>query len=195
MAEFSRILEIHPQTLNKYLHGVMKPGNDLQAKLRELGMDLEWLMTGSESGRGSADHFGDIEYPFISHIWAGRGGVKYDFKMLLPGPPNPRLRGALYFEVKGDSMENKWEEGDLVLASPTSRPKNGGYAIACWDNDEAALKKIFYTKGMVVLQSLNPKYPPVTLDPKQVNIWFLGSIVSTIHKDQRSFIEELKKNK
>src|SRR5579862_3072194 len=157
MAEFARVLEIHPQTLNKYLQGEMKPGNELQTKLRTLGADIEEMMTGKK-GFEAADHFGRMEFPLVSHIWAGRGGVKYDVKYLLPGPSNPRLKGSLYFEVKGDSMENKWEEGDLVLACPTAKPKHGGYAVVCWDQDDAALKKVFYEDGKVALQSLNTKY-------------------------------------
>lgn len=46
MAEFSRALDMLPQSLNNYLSGQMKPGNKLQAKLRLLGCDIEWLMTG-----------------------------------------------------------------------------------------------------------------------------------------------------
>lgn len=50
MAEFARALGMRPQTLNNYLAGQAKPGNVLQARLRELGCDIEWLMTGKKAG-------------------------------------------------------------------------------------------------------------------------------------------------
>lgn len=46
MAAFGRALDLRPQELYRYLSGTSKPGNILQQKLRDLGCDIEWLMTG-----------------------------------------------------------------------------------------------------------------------------------------------------
>jgi transcriptional regulator with XRE-family HTH domain len=46
MAEFARRLEMSPENLNLYLNGDRIPGNRTQEKLRALGCDLTWLMTG-----------------------------------------------------------------------------------------------------------------------------------------------------
>ena len=77
-------------------------------------------------------------------------------------------------------MEPKWEEGDYVLVNPKIRPKNGQWGVTCWDGEDGALKKNFYQKDKIVLQSLNTKYAAVTIDKEQV--WFIGKVVSTIHK-------------
>ena len=50
MAAFGRALDMRPQELYRYLNGTSKPGNILQVKLRSLGCDIEWLMTGKEAG-------------------------------------------------------------------------------------------------------------------------------------------------
>lgn len=46
MADFARALAIEPVNLTPYLNGRTRPGNKLQNKLRDLGCDIEWLMTG-----------------------------------------------------------------------------------------------------------------------------------------------------
>ena len=52
MAEFARALDLPPQSLNSYLSGNFMPGNKMQSKLRELGCDIEWLMTGKKGAEG-----------------------------------------------------------------------------------------------------------------------------------------------
>lgn len=54
-AAFARALGLVPQNLTPYLNGITLPGNTIQAKLREIGCDIEWLMTG-KTGYGSKKH-------------------------------------------------------------------------------------------------------------------------------------------
>ena len=39
------------------------------------------------------------------------------------------------------------------------------------------VKKIFFQDGMVVLQSLNPKYPPVTVPARKIKMYIVGKVV------------------
>lgn len=45
-ADFARALGIVPQNITPYLKGERSPGAKMQSKLRDLGCDIEWLMTG-----------------------------------------------------------------------------------------------------------------------------------------------------
>lgn len=45
---FAKELGMTSNTLSHYLNDKLLPGNGLQQKLRELGCDIEWLMTGRE---------------------------------------------------------------------------------------------------------------------------------------------------
>jgi transcriptional regulator with XRE-family HTH domain len=47
MAAFAVALGMNPSNLNDYLSGRTLPGNSLQERLRALGCDIEWLMTGT----------------------------------------------------------------------------------------------------------------------------------------------------
>jgi transcriptional regulator with XRE-family HTH domain len=42
-------LSISQELLSQYIHGKSLPGNKTQARLRQLGCDIEWLMTGISS--------------------------------------------------------------------------------------------------------------------------------------------------
>lgn len=50
MSDFARALTMEPPSLTKYLNGSQRPGFVMQERLRELGCDIEWLMTGKKSG-------------------------------------------------------------------------------------------------------------------------------------------------
>jgi transcriptional regulator with XRE-family HTH domain len=47
---FAEALGIPQSTLSNYMSGAIRPGNKMQARLRELGCDIEWLMTGDKGG-------------------------------------------------------------------------------------------------------------------------------------------------
>lgn len=187
LAEFARSLGMKAQTLNDYLSGRSLPGNKLQARLRELGFDVEFIMTGKQTAARMKENFGKVSYPLVSHIRAGSGTVAgavtaFDVqsKRAIQGPTDPAYKGALFFEVRGKSMEPRWEEGDLVLVHPGFKPKNGDYGVICWEREEGALKKIFYQSGKIMLQSINPLYESILVDPREV--WFLGKVLWTKHK-------------
>jgi transcriptional regulator with XRE-family HTH domain len=50
----ARALDVTPQTLNNYLNGRSVPGVRMQERLRKVGCDIEWLMTGEVSYRQKA---------------------------------------------------------------------------------------------------------------------------------------------
>lgn len=64
-------------------------------------------------------------------------------------------------EASGDSMYPVIEEGDLVLAEKDVPAKDGDMVVVI-HNDTAKIKKFFKEKGRVILQSINPAYPPIS---------------------------------
>lgn len=65
MAEFARALDVIPQTLNGYLIGIQRPGNVMQDRLRKLGADIEWIMTG-KSYREAATNRNAVSEPIAA---------------------------------------------------------------------------------------------------------------------------------
>ncbi len=183
LAEFARALEMKPQSLNDYLSEKSLPGNKLQSRLRELNFDVEFIMTG-KSRSENPDEFGQVTYPIVSHIRAGSGTVnpyEVQSRRMSEGPVDLKYKGSLFFEVRGNSMEPRWEDGDLVLVNPKLKPKNGDYGVVCWDQEDGALKKVFFKQGKLILQSINPVYQAIFVEPKSV--WFIGKVLWTKHKE------------
>jgi len=65
---------------------------------------------------------------------------------------------AFMVKAKGDSMEPKINDGDLVIAKKIDKPENGSIVV-CINNGEAIIKKIQKLKQEYILISLNSKYP------------------------------------
>ncbi len=65
MSKLAEALDMTPQQLNDYLSGRITPGNKMQGRLREIGCDIEWLMTG-EKKHGGLDTSPAVGDPIIA---------------------------------------------------------------------------------------------------------------------------------
>lgn len=77
--------------------------------------------------------------------------------------PEEWIDGECFFlQVKGDSMINaRIQEGDLVLVRRQSCADSGDIAVVMVDDEEATIKRVFYTNDSIILHPENPKYKPV----------------------------------
>jgi repressor LexA len=95
----------------------------------------------------------------------GPGGIFTEENVLerVPLPAKTfRVTGESFLiEAVGDSMYPVIEEGDLVLAEKGLDPKNGDMVVVI-HNNTAKIKKFFKDKKQVILQSINPAYPPLS---------------------------------
>ncbi len=71
-------------------------------------------------------------------------------------------------EVAGDSMVPKYEDGQVVLVDTRKRPASGDYAVVGLMCGDKYIKRYRESGGMVVLESVNPLYPPVVVAPQEV---------------------------
>lgn len=71
-------------------------------------------------------------------------------------------------EVRGDSMVPRYDEKDVVIASPRKEVVNGDYVVAKTRSGEVLVKRIRFSNGMVILESVNQTYPPVILKKEDV---------------------------
>jgi transcriptional regulator with XRE-family HTH domain len=65
MAALARAIGVTPQTLNVYLSAKTRPGNAMQDRLRSLGADVEYIMTGkTAAGAAEARDAGSVRVEF-----------------------------------------------------------------------------------------------------------------------------------
>lgn len=111
----------------------------------------------------SADSFALV--PVLGTVKAGYGGFAGDENLGSESVDIRTLRGYnqedfFYLIVRGDSMEPRLYEGDLVLVRRQTSVDSGAYAVVTIDDDEGVVKKVEYEKDSVTLISQNHNYPP-----------------------------------
>lgn len=90
--------------------------------------------------------------------------------------------GSEYFglRIKGDSMEPKISDGDVVIVRKQADVDSGQIAIVCVNGDQATCKKVMKQESGILLVANNPTYPPVFYSNEQIEtipITILGKVV------------------
>lgn len=70
--------------------------------------------------------------------------------------------------IKGDSMEPKFSEGDVVIIRKQEAVDNGQVAVVMVNGNDATVKKFYKTAAGVMLVGNNPTFVPLTYTPEQV---------------------------
>ena len=115
------------------------------------------------------------EVPVVAFVSAGpgveftdqgypAGGGMY----FLPRPPQFTDPNGFGVEVAGDSMVPKYEDGQVVMVDTRKRPVNGEYAVIGLMNGDKYVKRYREAGGRVILESVNPLYPPIVVEPHEV---------------------------
>ena len=105
---------------------------------------------------GEAAAFTDQNYPH-------GGGMYYIDRPPLFTDPN-----GFGIEVSGDSMVPKYEDGQVVLVDTRKKPASGDFAVIGLMNGDKYVKRYREAGGRVILESVNPLYPPVVVAPHDV---------------------------
>lgn len=83
-----------------------------------------------------------------------------------------------YLKVKGDSMEPKISEDDLVLIRVQEKVDSGSYAVVLIDGDNGLVKRVEYDNEHLELISENPYYPPRKFYREEMNrVRIFGKVV------------------
>lgn len=96
--------------------------------------------------------------------------------------PNEMARQGEHFGlvIKGDSMEPKFSDGDVVIVRKQETVENGNIAVVLINGDEATVKKFYRNESGISLVSTNPQYEPFFFTPEQVNslpVQVIGRVV------------------
>lgn len=91
-------------------------------------------------------------------------------------------RQGEYFglQIKGDSMEPKFSEGDVVIVRKQEQVENGEIAVVLVNDNDATVKKVYCSANGIKLVSTNPTYDPFFYTPDEVNrlpVQIIGKVV------------------
>lgn len=105
---------------------------------------------------GAEGYFDDAGFP------VGQGWDEVEF----PGAPE---EGAYALEVSGDSMAPLYRAGDRLVVSPAGQIRRGDRVVVKTTGGEVMAKELTrMTAKKLELASLNPAFPPRTLDRGEV---------------------------
>ena len=85
--------------------------------------------------------------------------------------PKDWLRGGKkYFalRIRGDSMEPRMYDGDVVIVEKQDDAESGEYVIAAINGDHATCKRLMKYNDSIALVSLNSKYDPMIFTNEEV---------------------------
>jgi len=167
--------------VKRYIQNVSTPGSVVQAKLRALGCDIEWLMTGNKKEELEHIDITIIKIPVFNYIRAGGKS------MVLREEPSEyiystnRSDKTLYgVIVKGPSMEPTVKDGDVVIASKIAQPKEKDVCIIVFEDGDTCLRRVYFHDHSCTLMSDNKDYPPQV--HKKKDIKFIHRVVERITK-------------
>lgn len=70
--------------------------------------------------------------------------------------------------IKGNSMEPKISDGDVVIVRKQTSVENGEIAVVLVNGDSATVKRVKYMDNGIMLMPTNPQYEPMFYDKQQV---------------------------
>lgn len=168
-ADLVRMTGIDKSSISLYLSGKVTPKGDKLYKLAvALGVTPEWL-----SGFNVPMHPQDkrtYKIPVLGTVRAGYPTEAVENILDYEEITEEMAMTGEFFalKVKGDSMEPKFSEGDVVIVRKQSDVDNGDIAIMLVNGDEATIKKIQKFKGGINLIPSNSSYEVITYSNKEI---------------------------
>lgn len=183
---FAQALEISYENLRQYLAGRAIPGNRMQARLRALDIDPEWVMYGT--GRSPLEADKDVakslstpqvmrDKSFAVYDEVPRTSEDFDDPVDLYQPwtvEDFSTKAFIFLELTkemAESLKPVLSAGDLVLISRRSACSDGDLVAARWDDGPGAIKIYRAVDGKIGLWSINPSIEPLVLPKKAVSIY------------------------
>lgn len=85
-----------------------------------------------------------------------------------------------YLRVNGDSMNLKFNNGDIVLVQKQDNLENDEIGVILVDGQDATVKKYKYENGLVILSPMsnNSEHVVQIYNPTEISIKIIGKVVS-----------------
>ena len=151
--------------ISRYLSGKFSPKYDkIQILAKALHVSENWLGGYDVEMDELEENIHGVKVPVIGRVAAGIPIEAItdilDYEELSPELFND---GSEYFclQIKGQSMEPRIYDGDVVVVRKQPDVESGQIAIVGINGDDATCKKVMKQANGILLQPLNPSYAPM----------------------------------
>lgn len=150
-----------------------------------LECDFAWLLNGGKESNVIPAILKSYKVPLISYVQAGvwtescelRDSTGFEYVMT----SLELSENAFALQIKGDSMEPEFKEGDVVIIDPAIIPNPGEFVVAMNGDSEATFKKYRelgydeHERMQFELIPLNPDFNSMSTLKQQIRI--IGTMV------------------
>ena len=190
-ADLVRMTGIGKSSISTYLTGEYEPKQKNIYKIaKALNVSEAWLMgldVPMERTISSLDITNDkpTSIPVLGRISAGLPLLAAEHLEGFEFAPSTFLKNGFdyfYLKVKGDSMNQKFNDGDLVLVQKQDELENGDIGVVLVNGDDATIKRYKNENGLVVLEpmSTNPIHSVQIYNPKDISIRIVGKAIISV---------------
>lgn len=166
--DVSRATGISTATLTSWKKGKYTPKSDKLSLIADyFNVSLEYMTGNAERQTVSAPTVKGIPHrhliPVLGRVAAGIP-IEAEQEILDWEEISDKLATSGEFfalKVKGDSMEPKFSNGDVLIVRRQDYAEDGDYVIAIVNGSEGVCKRLKKYDGGIALVSLNPAYPPM----------------------------------
>lgn len=160
------------------------PQSKIVALAKALSVTPAYLMGWEESEQPTpkSNGYPTVRIPVLGDVAAGVPILAQQDIIGYEDIPADMAKTGEYFglKIKGDSMEPKIHDNDIVIVKSMSDAENNDIVIAMINN-EATCKRLHKYSNSVVLTAINSDYKPIEVTPDE-NIQILGKVVMSISR-------------
>lgn len=175
-------VQVSPASISRYANGILSPKIPTVYSLAEhLGVNPLWLM-GASDEKGKHRQKRSVLIPVLGVVRAGlpMDAVEYIIDYEEISEEMARQGEFFALQIKGDSMEPRIKEGDVVIVRKLPDVESGDIAIVLVNGDDATIKKVQKFDGGINLIPSNSAYNVLTYSNAQIEslpVQILGKVV------------------
>ena len=176
--ELAKRIGVHESSINKYEKGLVDiPLSKISELSRVLNVTEAYLMGWEDEQKAQG-----LKIPVLGTVAAGIPiSAVEDILDYEEVPLSWENQGEFFgLRIKGDSMQPKMDDGDVVIVRQQSDANSGDTVIALVNGDDATCKKLQKTENGIMLVSTNPNYLPMFFTKEEIQtkpVVILGKVV------------------
>lgn len=167
-SDLAKKLGVSTSTISMYEVGKREPDFETEEKIADFfNTDLN-ILRGRDTERICSP--GAVVIPVLGRVAAGIPLTAAEYIIDTEEISQAMAADGEYFglQVKGDSMEPKISNGDVVIVRKQSDADDGDLVIALVNGDDAVVKRLKKYKDGIALISSNPIYEPMFFSKSEI---------------------------
>ena len=185
--DLADITGIPKSSISQYISGYTKPKADrIYLMAKALSVKEAWLLGYDvDMERDVSPHIPTehgVKIPVLGHVAAGIPISAIEDILDWEEISQESANTGQYFglQIKGDSMEPRILDGDVVIVRSQPTAETGDIVIAQVNGDEATCKKLLMQSDGLSLLSFNTKYDPMVFTAAEVEskpVRIIGKVI------------------